>query len=223
MTFVILTGGIDLSVGAVIALTTMISAQLVQRNGFSPAVVIPLVLVIGAGFGALQGWLVHRFRLQPFIVTLAGMFLARGLCYLISTESISITNPVVRAGSRRHACPLAATRRSPSAPSSPSPSCSRVHGSRTRRSSAARSTPSAAVNPSAQLMGLRVGATRRRRVPAQRLLRGARGRSGHVLHALRLQPPRGGPRARCHRGRRHRRHAACEVASATCSARCSAC
>ena len=48
MTFVILTGGIDLSVGAVIALTTMISAQLVERNGVSPLLVIPLVLAIGA-------------------------------------------------------------------------------------------------------------------------------------------------------------------------------
>jgi galactofuranose transport system permease protein len=94
MTFVILTGGIDLSVGAVIALTTMISAQLVERSDASPLWVIPLVLVIGGAFGAAQGYLVQRFRLQPFIVTLAGMFLARGLCYLISTESISITNPV---------------------------------------------------------------------------------------------------------------------------------
>ena len=94
MTFVILTGGIDLSVGAVLALTTMISAQLVERNDISPALAIPLVLAVGALFGAAQGYLVHRFRLQPFIVTLAGMFLARGICYLISTESISITDPV---------------------------------------------------------------------------------------------------------------------------------
>ena len=93
MTFVILTGGIDLSVGAVLALTTMISAQLVERKGLSPALVIPLVLAIGTLFGALQGFLVQRFRLQPFIVTLAGMFLMRGLCYLISTESIAIKNP----------------------------------------------------------------------------------------------------------------------------------
>jgi simple sugar transport system permease protein len=97
MTFVILTGGIDLSVGAVIALTTMISAQLVQRSGVSPFLVIPLVLAVGAAFGMAQGFLVQRFKLQPFIVTLAGMFLARGLCYLISTESISITNPVYAA------------------------------------------------------------------------------------------------------------------------------
>jgi simple sugar transport system permease protein len=96
-TFVILTGGIDLSVGAVVALTTMISAQLVARNGVSPWLVFPLVLAVGAAFGMAQGYLVQRFRLQPFIVTLAGMFLARGLCYLISTESISINHPVYAA------------------------------------------------------------------------------------------------------------------------------
>jgi galactofuranose transport system permease protein len=97
MTFVILTGGIDLSVGAVVALTTMISAQLVARNGVSPWLVFPLVLAVGAVFGMAQGYLVQRFRLQPFIVTLAGMFLARGLCYVISTESISINHPVYSA------------------------------------------------------------------------------------------------------------------------------
>ena len=92
MTFVILSGGIDLSVGSVIALTTMVSAALVEHHGFSPLVVIPLVLLMGTAFGALMGFLIERFRLQPFIVTLAGMFLARGLCYLISVDSISITN-----------------------------------------------------------------------------------------------------------------------------------
>jgi simple sugar transport system permease protein len=92
MTFVILSGGIDLSVGSVIALTTMVSASLVEKHGFSPALVIPLVLAMGTLFGAFMGLLIERFRLQPFIVTLAGMFLARGLCYLISIDSISITN-----------------------------------------------------------------------------------------------------------------------------------
>ena len=92
MTFVILSGGIDLSVGSVIALTTMVSAALVEHHGWSPAVVIPLVLAMGTVFGAFMGLLIERFRLQPFIVTLAGMFLARGLCYLISIDSISITN-----------------------------------------------------------------------------------------------------------------------------------
>jgi simple sugar transport system permease protein len=92
MTFVILTGGIDLSVGSVIALTTMVSASLVEHHGWQPVQVIPLVLVGGAGFGAFMGVLIERFRLQPFIVTLAGMFLARGLCYVISVDSISITH-----------------------------------------------------------------------------------------------------------------------------------
>jgi len=97
MTFVILAGGIDLSVGSVIALTTMVSASLVQRHGWSPFAVLPLVLAMGTAFGALQGFLIERFRLQPFIVTLAGMFMARGLCYLISIDSIDITNPVYSA------------------------------------------------------------------------------------------------------------------------------
>ncbi|MGY4827161.1 galactofuranose ABC transporter, permease protein YjfF [Sphaerotilaceae bacterium SBD11-9] len=97
MSFVILAGGIDLSVGSVIAFTTMVSATLVQRHGWPPALVIPLVLAIGTAFGALQGFLIERFRLQPFIVTLAGMFLARGLCYLISIDSIDITDPTYSA------------------------------------------------------------------------------------------------------------------------------
>lgn len=92
MTFVILSGGIDLSVGSVMALTTMVSAWLVERQGWSPWLVVPLVLLMGTSFGAFMGFLIERFRLQPFIVTLAGMFLARGLCYLISIDSISITN-----------------------------------------------------------------------------------------------------------------------------------
>jgi len=97
MTFVILSGGIDLSVGSVIALTTMISAALVEQRHWSAAEAIPLVLALGTAFGALMGWLIERFRLQPFIVTLAGMFLARGLCYLISIDSISITDPTYTA------------------------------------------------------------------------------------------------------------------------------
>jgi len=92
MTFVILSGGIDLSVGSVIALTTMVSAALVEQHHWSVAQAIPVVLVMGTAFGAFMGWLIQRFRLQPFIVTLAGMFLARGLCYLISIDSISITD-----------------------------------------------------------------------------------------------------------------------------------
>jgi ribose/xylose/arabinose/galactoside ABC-type transport system permease subunit len=96
MTFVILTGGIDLSVGAVIALTTMLAASLVEKHGVSPLLAIPLVLAVGALFGLLHGVLIQRFGLQPFIVTLAGMFLARGLAFLVGTDSISIVHPVFR-------------------------------------------------------------------------------------------------------------------------------
>jgi len=93
MTFVIISGGIDLSVGSVIALTTMVSAALVEHHGWSPRVVIPLVLVMGSAFGLVQGLVIQYFRVQAFIVTLSGQFLARGLCYLISINSIAITDP----------------------------------------------------------------------------------------------------------------------------------
>ncbi len=92
MTFVILTGGIDLSVGSVVALSTMVLAALVEHRHWSLWLAIPLVLLMGTSLGAFMGWLIQRFRLQPFIVTLAGMFLARGLCYVISIDSISITD-----------------------------------------------------------------------------------------------------------------------------------
>jgi ribose/xylose/arabinose/galactoside ABC-type transport system permease subunit len=92
MTFVILTGGIDLSVGAVVALSTLVSANLMTRHGWPGAAVIPLVLLMGALLGLGMGAVIHFFELQPFIVTLAGMFLARGLCYTISVDSISITD-----------------------------------------------------------------------------------------------------------------------------------
>jgi ribose/xylose/arabinose/galactoside ABC-type transport system permease subunit len=93
MGFVILSGGIDLSVGAVLALSTMVAAWLLQKAHWHPGMVIVCVLLGGAAFGALMGVIIHLFRLQPFIVTLAGMFLARGLCYLISTDSIAIDQP----------------------------------------------------------------------------------------------------------------------------------
>ena len=92
MTFVILSGGIDLSVGAVVALSMMASAKLLQQ-GWNPAAVIVLVLVLGALFGTVMGLLIQYFDIQPFIVTLAGMFLARGLSYMISLDAIPIRDP----------------------------------------------------------------------------------------------------------------------------------
>ena len=92
MTMVIRTGGIDLSVGSVIALTTMVVAHLSEKAGINPAIVILAGLSVGTIFGLVHGIVISVFNVAPFIVTLAGMFLARGLCYIISTESITINN-----------------------------------------------------------------------------------------------------------------------------------
>jgi ribose/xylose/arabinose/galactoside ABC-type transport system permease subunit len=96
MTFVILSGGIDLSVGAVVALSTVIAARLLQA-GANPGLVIIVVLLLASVLGLLVGLMIHVFGVQPFIATLAAMFLARGLCYVISPQSISITDPVFTA------------------------------------------------------------------------------------------------------------------------------
>jgi simple sugar transport system permease protein len=100
MGFVILSGGIDLSVGSVLALSTMVAARLLQTAHWHPLLVIATVLLMGALFGAAMGLVIHVFKLQPFIVTLAGMFLARGLCYLISIESITIDDSFFVAASQ---------------------------------------------------------------------------------------------------------------------------
>jgi len=99
MTFVILSGGIDLSVGAVIALTTVVSAYMVEEMAVHPFIVIPFVLLMGITMGLFMGSIIHFFKVQPFIVTLSGLFFARGLCFLISTTSITITHPFYRAAS----------------------------------------------------------------------------------------------------------------------------
>ena len=97
MTFVIISGGIDLSVGAVIAFTTVFSAYMLEELGLSPAIVIPTILLFGITMGTIMGAIIHYFKVQPFIVTLAGMFFARGLCFVISTDAITISNPFYRA------------------------------------------------------------------------------------------------------------------------------
>jgi len=90
MTFVILSGGIDLSVGAVVGCSSIIIAALVEEAHWHPLAAIALVLGAGTVFGASMGGLIHRFRLPPFIVTLAGMFFARGLGFVVHQESIAI-------------------------------------------------------------------------------------------------------------------------------------
>lgn len=95
MTLVILTKGIDLSVAGVIALTTAASAALLV-NGLSPFVVMPLMLVMGVVFGFTQGWIIHFFKVEPFIVTLMGLFFARGMAYIITLSSLTIKDPFYR-------------------------------------------------------------------------------------------------------------------------------
>jgi simple sugar transport system permease protein len=95
MTLVILTGGIDLSVGGMIALTSTASAALL-RSGVSPVIVIPLMIIMGIAFGALLGWIIQVLKVQPFIATLMGLFFARGLAYIISLTSVTITDEVYK-------------------------------------------------------------------------------------------------------------------------------
>jgi len=94
MTFVIISGGIDLSVSSVIAFSIVFLAAMIERAGVHPYVAFAMILVIGALFGGAMGALIHYLRMPPFIVTLAGMFLARGAAYLITTESIPVKHPL---------------------------------------------------------------------------------------------------------------------------------
>jgi simple sugar transport system permease protein len=89
MTLVILTKGIDLSVGGVIALTSAASAALL-RAGVSPFVVMPLMVIMGVVFGFTLGCIIQFLKVQPFIATLMGLFFARGMAYIISLESVTI-------------------------------------------------------------------------------------------------------------------------------------
>jgi ribose/xylose/arabinose/galactoside ABC-type transport system permease subunit len=94
MTFVIVTGGIDLSVGSVMAFTGIWCADLLAA-GHSAALVIPLIILGGAVIGLLIGVLVQYFDVQPFIASLAGLFLARGLAFVVSLDSIRVENESV--------------------------------------------------------------------------------------------------------------------------------
>lgn len=93
MTLVIISGGIDLSVGAVAALTTMIIAYGSEEMGVNMVVCVIFALGVGTLFGYLMGLLIQIFEVPPFIATLAGMFMARGLCFVISISSITINDP----------------------------------------------------------------------------------------------------------------------------------
>jgi simple sugar transport system permease protein len=96
MTLVILTGGIDLSVGAVVGCSTISAAVMIERQGMHPGAAFAVVLLGGTALGALHGFLIQRFKLQPFLVTLAGLFLCRGIGLWISTESVQAEHGFLR-------------------------------------------------------------------------------------------------------------------------------
>lgn len=93
MTLVILSGGIDLSVGSVIAFSGVFIAVLLRDTSLHPLVVFAMLLSLTTAFGAAMGFLIHRLAMPAFIVTLAGMFLARGAAYMLSIDSVPIQHP----------------------------------------------------------------------------------------------------------------------------------
>lgn len=93
MTFVILAGGIDLSVGSVIAFTGIFCALAIGQLGIHPLVAFAIILVIGSTFGAGMGAIIHYLKIPPFIVTLAGMFLVRGGAFVLNQASVPIEHP----------------------------------------------------------------------------------------------------------------------------------
>lgn len=94
MTFVIVTAGIDLAVGSVMAFTGILLAKLVA--GGTPAyIAVPVIILGGMAIGLLTGILVQYFDVQPFIASLAGLFLGRGLAYVVSLSSIKVEDPAI--------------------------------------------------------------------------------------------------------------------------------
>lgn len=93
MTFVILAGGIDLSIGSVSAFTTVLVATAISRGGWHPMVAILVALAVGTAFGLVQGMMIQRFELPAFLVTLGGMFFARGMAFVLNMQSIGISSP----------------------------------------------------------------------------------------------------------------------------------
>lgn len=106
MTFVILTGGIDLSVGSMIGFSSVFAAKMIEVRHWPAPVAIGVSLIVGTAFGAGMGWTISRFSLPPFLVTLAGMFLARGAAFIVSLESISVSdNLYMTVGTQKYALP----------------------------------------------------------------------------------------------------------------------
>lgn len=91
-----MSGGIDLSVGSVLAFTTMIIASLTEFAHIHPAIAVLIALAAGSAMGLGMGLIIAYWNVPPFIATLAGMFFARGACYLISIQSIAMRNQTLQ-------------------------------------------------------------------------------------------------------------------------------
>ena len=93
MTFVILTGGIDLSVGSTMALGGCLTVVLIARCNFAAGLAIIIALILGFLIGALNGLAVTKMKMPPFIATLATMNVIRGFAYIITdSKPVSVTN-----------------------------------------------------------------------------------------------------------------------------------
>lgn len=92
MSIVMITGGIDISVGGVVALVTMCCAVNLDFHNGSVLTSILIALGIGIAFGVVQGFLVAYLDIQPFIVTLAGMFFAKGMTTIVNTNPFNVAN-----------------------------------------------------------------------------------------------------------------------------------
>lgn len=93
LSIVMIGGGIDISVGAVTGLVTMSCAVFLESGQGSVGGAMLLALGIGLAFGLLQGFLVAYLEIQPFIITLAGMYLANGLLTIIHKDPLNVTLP----------------------------------------------------------------------------------------------------------------------------------
>jgi galactofuranose transport system permease protein len=94
LTFVILTGGIDLSVGSVIGCVSILLGVLIEKHHVPVGLAVPFALLLGTTLGAGMGSVIQFFGLPPFLVTLAGMFLMRGAALLIQDHSTEVTGAV---------------------------------------------------------------------------------------------------------------------------------
>jgi simple sugar transport system permease protein len=95
-TFVILSGGIDLSIGSMIGFVGVVMANL-DAIGWHPLASALLMLAFGVMFGAFQGFIIDFCKVQPFIITLAGLFLLRGACFMVNLNSVPLRHPFVAA------------------------------------------------------------------------------------------------------------------------------